>query len=98
MNKTAELTQAQTLAAAMQEAAESGMSQDTAMQAAQTLAGMIKSAKLEEGLLNGKIPPELLSDLNGLNKEQMDKLMSALQINKDALGKTLGKARVLEND
>ncbi|MEJ0091573.1 MAG: hypothetical protein WDM80_17730 [Limisphaerales bacterium] len=96
LNKTAELTQAQTLAAAMQEAAESGMSQDTAMQAAQTLAGMIKSAKLEEGLLNGKIPPELLSDLNGLNKEQMDKLMSALQFNKDSLGKTLGKLAALK--
>jgi hypothetical protein len=96
LNKTAELTQAQTLASAMQEAAESGMSQDTATQAAQTLAGMIKAAKLEEGLLNGEIPPELLSDLNGLNKEQMEKLMSALQFNKDALGKTVGKLAALK--
>jgi len=96
LNKTAELTQAQTLANAMQEAAESGMSQDTAMQAAQTLAGMIKAAKLEEGLLNGEIPPELLSDLSGLNQEQMEKLLSALQFNKDALGKTLGKLAALK--
>jgi hypothetical protein len=96
LNKTAELTQAQTLATAMQEAAESGMSQDTAMQAAQTLAGMIKAAKLEEGLLNGEIPPELLSDLSGLNKEQMEKLMSALQFNKDALGKTVGKLAAMK--
>ncbi|MDD5140799.1 MAG: hypothetical protein PHY43_11130 [Verrucomicrobiales bacterium] len=96
LNKTAELTQAQTLANAMQEAAESGMSQDTATQAAQTLAGMIKAAKLEEGLLNGEIPPELLTDLSGLNKEQMEKLMSALQFNKDALGKTLGKLAALK--
>lgn len=96
LNKTAELTQAQTLATAMQEAAESGMSQDTATQAAQTLAGMIKAAKLEEGLLNGKIPPELLTDLSGLNKEQMAKLMSALQFNKDALGKTVGKLAALK--
>lgn len=91
LNKTAELTQAQTLANAMQQAAESGMSQDTAMQAAQTLAGLIKAAKLEEGLLNGAIPPELLSDLSGLNPEQMQKLASALQFNKDALSKTVGK-------
>lgn len=96
LNKTAELTQAQTLATAMQEAAEAGMSQATAMQAAQTLAGMIKAAKLEEGLLNGEIPPELLSDLSGLNQEQMKKLMSALQFNKDALGKTIGKLAALK--
>jgi hypothetical protein len=89
VNKTAELTQAQTLAAAMQEAAESGMNPETAMQAAQTLAGMIKGAKLEEGLINGQIPPDLLSDLNGLNKEQMDKLMKALELNKAALGATM---------
>ena len=99
LNKTAELTQAQTLASAMQEAAESGMSQDTAMQAAQTLAGNDQgAAKLEEGLLNGEIPPELLSDLNGLNKEQMEKLMNALQFNKDVLGKTVGKTGGVENN
>ncbi|HXI73006.1 MAG TPA: hypothetical protein VNN22_21915 [Verrucomicrobiae bacterium] len=96
LNKTAELTQAQTLANAMQEAAESGMSQDTAMQAAQTLAGMIKAAKLEDGLLNGEIPPELLTDLSGFNQEQMKQLLSALQLNKDALGNTLGKLAALK--
>ncbi|MES1181133.1 MAG: hypothetical protein ABUL66_04655, partial [Verrucomicrobiota bacterium] len=96
LNKTAELTQAQTLATAMQQAAESGMSQDTATSAAQTLAGMIKAAKLEEGLLNGKIPPELLADLNGLNKEQMAKLLSALQFSKDALGNTVGKLAAMK--
>jgi len=50
LNKTAELTQAQTLATAMQEAAESGMSR-TRDAGRATLAGMIKAAKLEEGLL-----------------------------------------------
>jgi hypothetical protein len=96
LTKTKELTQAETLARAMEQAADSGMSADTATQAAQDLAGMLNAAKLEEGLLNGKIPPELLSGLNGLNKEQMQKLLSALKFNKNALAHTVSNLAQLK--
>ena len=87
--KTESLTQAEPLAKAMQQAAESGMTEATASQAAQDLASMLNAAKLEEGILNGKIPPELLAGLNGLNKEQMEKLVKALELNKNSLGLTV---------
>ena len=87
--KTESLTEAETLAQAMQAAAEAGMTEATASQAAQALASMLNAAKLEEGILNGKIPPELLAGLNGLNKEQMEKLMKALEGNKNSLSLTM---------
>jgi hypothetical protein len=87
--KTESLTQAETLARAMEQAADSGMNEATATQAAQDLASMLNAAKLEEGILNAKIPPELLSGLNGLNKEQMEKLLQALALNKDLLSVTV---------
>src|ERR1035438_131997 len=65
------------------------MEEATASQAAQDLASMLNAAKLEEGILNGKIPPELLAGLNGLNKEQMEKLVKALELNKGALSMTM---------
>ena len=65
------------------------MNEATATQAAQDLASMLNSAKLEEGILNGQIPPELLSGLNGLNKEQMEKLLQALELNKSLLSMTV---------
>jgi uncharacterized protein YdaT len=89
VTKTESLTQAETLAQAMEQAADSGMSEATATQAAQDLASMLNTAKLEERVLNGKIPPELLSSLNGLNKEQMAKLLQALKLNKNLLGMTV---------
>jgi hypothetical protein len=89
LSKTTSLTEAETLAAALQQASESGMGQDTATRAAQDLAGMLKAAKLEDGLLNGAIPPELLSQLNGLNKEDLEKLLNAIEFSKSSLGKTL---------
>lgn len=88
-NKLSSLSAAQTLADAMDQAADNGMSQDTATHAAQDLAGMLKSAKLEDGLLKGDIPQDLLSQLNGLDKEQMKKLLSAIQFNKSNLGHTV---------
>jgi hypothetical protein len=87
--KTESLAQAETLAKAMQQAAEAGMTEATASQAAQDLASMLNAAKLEEGILNGRIPPELLAGLNGLNKEQMEKLLKALELNKNSLGLTV---------
>lgn len=89
ISKTTSLTEAQTLASALQMASESGLGQDTATHAAQDLASMLQSAKLENGLLNAEIPPELLSQLSSLSKEDLAKLMSAIQFNKNALGKTM---------
>ena len=89
LQKTESLTQAETLAKAMQAAAEAGMEEATASQAAQDLASMLNAAKLEEGILNGQIPPELLAGLNGLDKEQMEKLVKALELNKGAMSMTM---------
>ncbi|HEX3857867.1 MAG TPA: hypothetical protein VHY30_11295 [Verrucomicrobiae bacterium] len=88
LKKTESLTQAETLAKAMQQAADTGMNEATASQAAQDLASMLNAAKLEDGILNAQIPPELLAGLNGLNKEQMQKLLQALELNKNSLGLT----------
>jgi hypothetical protein len=87
--KTESLTEAETLAKALEQAAEQGMEPATASQAAQDLASMLNSAKLEDGVLAGAIPPELLQNLSGLDKEQMAKLVKALELNKAALGMTL---------
>ena len=89
ITKTESLTEAEALAQAMQAAAASGMTEATASQAAQDLASLINSAKLEQGILNGKIPPELLAGLSGLNKEQMEKLVKALALNKNSLSLTM---------
>ena len=89
LTKTESLTQAETLAKAMEQAADSGMNEATATKAAQDLASMLNAAKLEEGILNGQIPPELLAGLNGLDKEQMEKLLQALELNKNALSLTM---------
>lgn len=89
VKKTESLTEAETLAKAMEQAAEQGMEPETASQAAQDLASLLNSAKLEEGILNGQIPPKLLQNLNGLDKEQMEKLVKALELNKGALSMTM---------
>lgn len=91
LSKLTSLTQAEALAAALQMAAESGLGDDIATRAAQDLAGMLKAAKLEEGLLKGEIPPELLSSLDGLSKEDMEKLLRSIQFNKNNLNKTIVK-------
>jgi hypothetical protein len=87
--KTAALTDAETLATAMAQAAGSGMSDAAAAQAAQSLESLLNAAKLENGLLNAKIPPELLSGLNGLNKEQLQELLQALESGKLSLTTTV---------
>ena len=85
-NKTTALSEAEMLAKAMEQAADAGMNEETAKQAAQDLASMLNASKLEDGILNGRIPPELLAGLNGLNKEQMEKLLQALELNKNNFG------------
>jgi hypothetical protein len=89
LDKTESLTEGETLAKAMEMAAENGMEQATAAQAAQDLASLLDSSKLETGILNGQISPELLQNLNGLNKEQLEKLAQALALKKDALSLTV---------
>jgi hypothetical protein len=89
--KTSTLTEAETLAKAMAQASDTGMSESTASSAAQNLASLLSSAKLENGVLSGKIPPELLANLNGLNKEQLEKLVNALQLKKGSLSSTMNK-------
>ena len=89
LNKMTELAQAETLAKAMAQAADSGMSEANATESAQDLASMLNAAKLEDGVLKGRLPPELLAGLNGLNKEQLEKLIQALELNKNSLGLTV---------
>lgn len=89
INKADTLSRAEAFTKAMQQAADEGMEPATATQAAQDLASMLSSAKLETGLMNGQIPPELLADLNGLNKEQLQKLMQALEFNKSGMSMTM---------
>jgi hypothetical protein len=88
--KTESLEKAETLAKAMEQAADNGMDPGTASQAAQDLATMLDAAKLEDGIINNKIPPELLTGLNGLNKEQMQKLLQALQASQNSLKSMAG--------
>jgi hypothetical protein len=89
VNKMASLSAAQTLASAMQQAADNGMRDDVATQAAQDLASILKSAKLEDGLLKGDLPKELLDELKNANPEQLKKLLGAIQFNKDNLNKSM---------
>ncbi|MGA2243733.1 MAG: hypothetical protein ABSH48_01940 [Verrucomicrobiota bacterium] len=94
--KTESLTEAETLAKAMEQAAEQGMEPATAAQAAQDLASLLNAAKLEEGVLAGNIPPELLQNLSGLDREQMEKLVKALELNKSAFGMTMSNLASLK--
>jgi hypothetical protein len=96
LTKTTALTQAQSLAEAMEQAADTGMSKATAEQSAQALASLLKSAHLEDGLLNAQIPPELLAGLDPLNREEMEKLLKAMEFNKGSLHATLGKLSELK--
>jgi hypothetical protein len=96
VSKTTALSQAETLAQAMQQAADAGMNEATASQAAQELSAILKSAKLEEGVLSGQIPPELIADLKGLNKEDMESLMKALASGKSSISNTVNKLSSLK--
>lgn len=87
--KMTALAQAETLGKAMQQAADTGMSAATATEAARDLAAMLAAAKLRDGLLKVQIPPQLLHNLNGLDKEQLQKLLNALEFNKNSLGLTI---------
>ena len=99
LSKLNSLSQAETLAAALKQAAAGGgLGRETATRAAQDLAGMLKDAKLEDGLLKGEIPSELLSSLDGLSKEDLEKLMRALEFNKSHLSMSvsnLAKLRLI---
>ena len=91
VTKEAALTQAEAMTSALQMAMNSGLGKDTATQAAQDLAGLLSASKLEEGVLNGQIPPELLSQLNSSNLSNLSSLLGAIQGNKSQLSNTLSK-------
>jgi hypothetical protein len=95
LNKMSSLSAAQTLATAMQQASDEGMRDDIATHAAEDLASILKSAKLEDGLLKGDLPKELLEQLDGVKPEQLQKLLSAIQFNKSNLGKTMANLKNL---
>jgi len=85
-------SQAETLATALQMASEEGLGETVSTRAAQDLAAMMNAAKLEEGLLKGEIPADLLANAkNGLTQEQLERLLQALQFNKDRFSESVGK-------
>ncbi len=88
--KTESLATAETVVKAMQQAADDGMNPATASQAAQDLATMLDAAKLQDGIFDNKIPPELLASMNGLNQEQMKKLLQTLAANQGSLKSMAG--------
>jgi hypothetical protein len=85
ITKTTAMSQAETVARAMEQASTAGMDTVTESQAMQDLASLLNNAKLENGFLNAQIPPQLLTQLNGLNKEQLEKLQQALESQKGLL-------------
>lgn len=87
--KTEAMSQAETVAQAMQQAADNGMSDATASQAAQDLAQMLSDAKLEDGVLDTQLPADSLAGPNGLNQEQLQKLLNSLKDHKSSLSKTM---------
>lgn len=89
LSKIDRLRAAETLASALEAASGAGLSKDTATQAARDVAALLKAAGLEDGLVKGDIPPELLSKLNGLNREDMEKLLKSIQFNKNSFGRTI---------
>jgi hypothetical protein len=90
-------TQAETLAAALQMASADGLGGETATRAAQDLAAMMRAAKLEEGLLAGELPSDLLADArDGLTREELEKLLGSLQFNKSRLTNSVARLAKLK--
>jgi hypothetical protein len=83
--KTSSLSEAQTLANALQQAADAGLNPETATRAAQDLAGMLNAARLADGLMDAKLPPELLAQLSKMDPGTLKKLLQAIQANKNNL-------------
>jgi hypothetical protein len=89
--KTESLAQAETMSQAMAQAADAGLPESADSLAAQNLAAMLQSAKLEEGMLKTTIPANLLTNLSGLSKQDLANLLQALEANKNSLNATVGK-------
>jgi hypothetical protein len=83
--KSSTLAEAQTLAQALKQAGESGLNEATAKDAAQNLADLLHDARLETGLLNSQLPPELLAGLKGAKPESLDQLLKNLDLKKATL-------------
>jgi hypothetical protein len=94
--KLSALTRSEVLTSALQAAAEAGLGEETATRAARDLAGMIEAAKFEEGLIDLELPADLLSGLEGLDRETMARLLQKIQFNKERLGKLSAKLAELK--
>jgi hypothetical protein len=98
LNKTAALAGAETLAQAMKQASESGMSEAAGTQAAQELAALLSSAGLEAGLLQGETSPGAPGQTNmstALSPEELDRLLKALNSDKQSISRMLQKLSAL---
>lgn len=85
------LSQAETLAAALSMAASSNLNEQVSAQAMQELGAILQNARLEEGILAGSLPPELLAALktNGLSAEQLSQLLQGIQSGMGRMGRAL---------
>ena len=57
---------------------------------------MLEAAKFEEGLIDLELPADLLSGLEGLDRETMARLLQKIQFNKERLGKLAAKLAELK--
>ena len=92
--KTEKLAQAETLAAALEKLAEAGKGDAIMDKAMKDLAALMQGAKLEEGVMAGALPPELLEALKkdgGAGKDALKDLLKDLQLGKGKLANALGK-------
>ncbi|MBM3875282.1 MAG: hypothetical protein FJ386_00985 [Verrucomicrobia bacterium] len=93
--KMQSLAQSEALASAMSQLPDSTAG-EVLTKAAQELASLLNAAKLDQGLLNASLPPELLASAKDgkLSSEQMKELMKAIGASKEKIEAILAK---LEN-
>ncbi len=93
--KMQSLAQSEALAGAMGQLPDSTAG-EVMTKAAQELASLLSAAKLDQGLLNASLPPEMLASAKDgkLSPEQMKDLMKALAANKEKISEIMAK---LEN-
>jgi hypothetical protein len=85
------LNQAETLAAALALASPSNLNEQVSSQVMRELGALLQNAKIEDGVLAGTIPPELLAALktNGLSGNQLGQLLQTINSSKGRLGESL---------
>ena len=88
--KMAKATDAETMAATLEMAGAEGLDEAKATQAAQDLAGLLRAARLDEGLVKMELPADLLKKLEtGLDAATLKKVLEALKAGKLELSATL---------